>query len=287
VPAGELLDVQRALLRFCAARRDLLALLSAPAGHREDDLVEHLRLLEPGDFATGVATAGTVRPLRLSEIEALDFGAFYHPWVTTFPEHRARAGTLALTAAPPEGTVAGSMAALAIRDGAWIAPANRPLDGIFALTPELDRAVRPALLERRVNLLVQEPRGFFACNTDTLAREQEVRPINVRRLLILLRRLALREGNAYVFEPNHEAFRGRVRHRFERVLSHLFVRGALAGANAEQAFRVVVDDSVNTPQTIDRGQFLVELRVAPSRPMKFLSIRLVQDGPERLSVQEI
>jgi len=179
------------------------------------------------------------------------------------------------------------MAALAIKDGAWIAPANRPLAGIFALTPALDRAARPALLERRVNLLVQEPRGFFAWNADTLGRELEVRPINVRRLLILLRRLALREGNSYVFEPNDRVLRGRVRHRFERVLSDLFVRGALAGESAEQAFRVVVDESVNTPQSIDRGRFLVELRVAPSRPMKFLRIRLVQDGPERLSVQEI
>jgi phage tail sheath protein FI len=207
--------------------------------------------------------------------------------VTLFPEQRARAGALALETAPPEGTVAGSMAALAIEKGAWIAPANRPLEGIFALTPAIDRALRPALLERRVNLLVQEPRGFFAWHADTLTRDAEVQPVNVRRLLMLLRRLALREGNDYVFEPNDGVLRGRVRHRFERVLSDLFVRGALAGESAEQAFRIVVDESVNTPQSIDRGRFLVELRVAPSRPMEYLTLRLVQDGPERLSVQEI
>lgn len=286
-PTDVLLAVQRSLLRFCAARRDLLALLGLPAHYRHAEAVDHLRRLEPGDFEAGTAAPGTVRPLRLSEEEALGFAALYHPWVKAFPEQRARSGDeIALDVAPPEGTVAGAMAAQAISAGAWIAPANVELEGVLALDPELDFARRAELLEHQINLLVQEPRGFFVWNAETLSPEAEVRPVSVRRLLILLRRLALREGNSYVFEPNHRDLRGLVRHRFERVLSDLYVRGALAGRTSEEAFRVVVDESVNTPQTIERGQLLVELRVAPSRPMKFLNIRLVQDGSEQLSVQE-
>ena len=287
-PNETLLAVQRALLRFCAARRDLLALLSLPGHYRHEETVDHLRRLEPGAFEAGTATAGVVRPLRLSEGEALGFAALYHPWTTAFSEQRARGeDELALVSAPPDGIVAGAMAAQAISEGAWIAPANVELDGVLALAPNIEPARHAALLERQVNLLVQEPRGFFVWNAETLSPEAEVRPVSVRRLLILLRRLALREGNSYVFEPNHRDLRGLVRHRFERVLSGLFVRGALAGQTAEEAYRVVVDESVNTAQSIDLGQLLVELRVAPSRPMRFLTIRLVQDGSEQLSIQEL
>ena len=38
-------------------------------------------------------------------------------------------------------------------------------------------------------------------SADTLSDDPDLRPINVRRLLILLRRLALRLGATYVFEP--------------------------------------------------------------------------------------
>ncbi len=78
-----------------------------------------------------------------------------------------------------------------------------------------------------------------------------------------------------------------MRHRFQRVLSELFVRGAFAGARPEEAYNVVVDESVNPPESLENGRFIVELRVAPSHPLAFLTVRLVQDGPERLFLEEI
>jgi phage tail sheath protein FI len=47
----------------------------------------------------------------------------------------------------------------------------------------------------------------------------------------------------------------------------------------------VVGAGVNTAQALDQGRFVVELRVAPSVPMRFLSVRLVQAG-ERLAATE-
>jgi hypothetical protein len=40
----------------------------------------------------------------------------------------------------------------------------------------------------------------------------------------------------------------------------------------------VTDETLNTPQSTDLGRFIVELRVAPSLPMTFLTVRLVQTG---------
>ena len=101
------------------------------------------------------------------------------------------------------------------------------------------------------------------------------------------RRLALRDGTVEVFEPNNADFRFSMRHRFERILSDLYVRGAFAGATPDAAYRVVADASLNPRQSLDQGRFIMELRVAPSHPLTFLTVRLVQTGPERLVLEEV
>ena len=139
----------------------------------------------------------------------------------------------------------------------------------------------------QINLVRQDPRGFILLSADTLTSSDLLRPINVRRLLILLRRLALREGSAYVFQPNNEAFWRLVRHKFERLLNSMYVRGAFAGATPAEAYQVVADKSINTQNSIDQGRFIVELRIAPAQPLAFITVRLVQTGQEGLAVQEL
>jgi phage tail sheath protein FI len=133
-------------------------------------------------------------------------------------------------------------------------------------------------------VLRQEPRGFLTLSADTLSLDADLRPINVRRLLTLLRRLALRVGPSYVFEPNDDAFRRMIQRGFEEVLDQLYLRGAFAGATASAAYRVDAS-ALNTPRNVEQGQFIVELRVAPSLPMTFLTVRLVHSG-ERTAVTE-
>ena len=126
-----------------------------------------------------------------------------------------------------------------------------------------------------------------ADGTLTLSRDADLRPINVRRLLMLLRRLALRHGPTYVFEPHDDSFRRQVQRGFEALLDDLFVRGAFAGATAADSYRVVTDPSINSSQAVDQGRFIVELRVAPASPLTFLTVRLVQNGERRLVAQEV
>jgi phage tail sheath protein FI len=120
-----------------------------------------------------------------------------------------------------------------------------------------------------------EPHGFVTLGAQTLTPDTDLREISVRRLLILLRRLALREGPSLVFEPNGPDLTRAVRRQFERVLGDLFMRGALAGRRQGEAFQVVVDATNNPPQSVDLGRLIVELRVAPSRPLAFLIVRFM------------
>jgi phage tail sheath protein FI len=156
------------------------------------------------------------------------------------------------------------------------------LRGVVALNPPIARQRRLEIQEAQINLIRQEPRGFLGLSADTLSVDVDLRPVNVRRLLILLRRLALRLGATYVFEPNDDSFRRLVQRGFEAMLDEMFVRGAFAGATPATSFQVVTSNALNTPQSIDQGRFVVELKVAPSLPMTVLTIRLLQSGDRTL-----
>jgi phage tail sheath protein FI len=214
------------------------------------------------------------------EKRALSYGALYHPWVFQ------RADGSLPQVIPPDGPVSGSIAARAISRGAWVAPANEGLRAILALSPVISDQAWSRLHNEQVNMIRKEPYGFVLLSADTLSADEDLRPINVRRLLILLYRIALRRGTTLVFEPNDESLQRRVRHEFDSILSELYVRGAFAGATPQAAYQVVADSSVNTPSSLDQGRFIVELRVAPSQPTKFIVVRLVHTGGTGLSLVE-
>jgi hypothetical protein len=284
-------SVHRSLLRFCHARGDLLGLLTLPRRFGYLDVTDHLAALTPDESVTVPALAPAAatgvsaeRPLRLAEAVVLSYGALYHPWVA----HRAGAHgrVQELRFIPADGVAAGQLARTALERGAWIAAANQVLTAVLATEPPLPAAQVDALLELQVNLVARTAPGFVLLDDQTLSRDSDTRPISVRRLLILLKRLALREGASLVFEPNDVDLQERVLTDFERVLSGLHQRGAFAGTEPEDAYRVVADATVNPPQSVDLGRFVVELRVAPSQPLKFLRVRLVQSGPQQIAVGE-
>jgi phage tail sheath protein FI len=159
------------------------------------------------------------------------------------------------------------------------------LRGVVSLAPPILPAARQGLQDAQVNLIRREPRGFLALSADTLSDDEDLRPVNVRRLLILLRRLALRLGATYVFEPHSEAFRRQVKRGFEAMLGEMFERGAFAGATPADSFQVNTLSELNTPQLADQGRFIVELKVAPSLPLTFLTLRLVQSS-DRVAAEE-
>jgi hypothetical protein len=287
--ANTLLEVHVALLRMCAARGDLFAMLSLPEHYRDADAVRHAeglrassRMARPTATQTGGPANPPLAQLGYGEQRALSYGALYHPWLVGGEDGEKTE----LRRVPPCGAASGVMALRSFERGAWVAPANEPLRGVLALTPSILPAAREALQEAQVNLIRREPRGFLALAADTLSDDPDLRPVGVRRLLILLRRAALRLGATYVFEPHSDAFRRLVRRGFEGMLGEMFQRGAFAGATPSTSFRVNTGSELNTPQLTDNGRFIVELKVAPSLPLTFLTLRLVQSGDRGLATEE-
>jgi hypothetical protein len=253
-----LVSVHSALLRMCSARGDLFAMLAMPQHYRETQAMAH---------------AATLRSILLSgEQNAYSFGALYYPWLMG----REEDDLLNLRTNPPDGAMAGIMAMRSSARGAWISPSNEPLHGVVDLAPPVQRGLRQALQDSLINIVRQESGGFLCLCELTLSDDPDLSPINVRRLLSFLRKTVLRAGNDYVFEPNSDEFRRGVQRGFEILMDELLRRGAFAGRTARESYEVVTDSSLNTRQAMDNGQFFVLLRVAPSLPMRFLTIRLLQ-----------
>jgi len=264
-PEAVLLPIHRALLTLCAAHGELFAVLGLPRHYRESAALDHAKSLAR----------------LIGNDRTLSFGALYHPWLIG-----RHAGQSDLRALPPDGAACGQIAARTLDRGPWIAPANNPFTSVVALTPSLAESRRLELQTANVNVVRREPRGFLLLSANTLSNDPELRPINVRRLLSFLRRVAQRHGSTYVFEPNDATFQRSIQRGFEGLLDDMFVRGAFAGDTPRDAYRVDTGQTVNTPQSMDAGRFIVELRVAPAQPLTFLTIRLVQSGQQALTVVE-
>lgn len=265
-----LLDVQRALLRMCAARGDLLAVLSVPEHFRADTVAGHVAALtEPKDEP---AAGERVLPLGPWETPVLGYGALYHPWLVHGSVDTASAAT-----SVPDGAVAGVVAARARTRGAWVAPANQPLHDTVALVRDEGRDARRALRGLQVNVASRSRGDFSWLSEDTLSTDPDWRPVSVRRLHALVRRVVLLEGPHHVFEPNDPVLRRSVERGFVELMRTLFGWGAFAGAVEREAFRVTVGE-VNTPASVELGRLVVEIAYAPSRPLELVRVRLVHAG---------
>ncbi len=261
--SSDLLKIHQAMIRFCAARADTFALLGMPRQYDAPSCILYKNLLTASLFPENGDTT-------------LSFAAAYFPWLVVLDAADDSPG--AIRSVSPEGSIAGTMAALSLSSGAWFAPANQLLPAAVDLDQQLGDGSPESFFANQLNLMVQEASGFLTMSSFTLSPSTQLTQINVRRLLILLRRLALREGNVYVFQPNDSTFWRRVQRRFQDILGSLFLRGAFAGATQDESFAVRADSSLNTQSSVDQGQFIVEIRVAPSLPLEFLTVRLLQQG---------
>jgi hypothetical protein len=277
--SAPLLALHQALTTACQARADVMGILTLPQHFEKRQCIEWQE-----DFRQRLGL-----PRRRSvfndvrDIADLSYVAVYHPWLLVSDPKASDQ----LRAVPCDGAVCGMLAARERQRQVWVAPANVPLQGVLGLVPVFATDDWADLFALQVNLVRPEPRDFRAMSAHTLSDERAWLQISVRRLLILLRKLALERGMDFVFESNHERFREGVRVRLEEVLQFMFERGAFVGATAGQAFRVITDDSINTAQSIEQGHFIVQLLVAPSQPMEFITVQLTRTGEGSLLAVEV
>ena len=174
------------------------------------------------------------------------YGALYHPWLYSSDP----ATPTAFRRTPPDGAAAGVIAARAFQRGAWIAPANEPLRDVVALDPAIrPRRATSSCRTRRSTSSARSPAASSGSPPTRSSEDESLRPIDVRRLLRLLRRAALLHGAVYVFEPNGDAAPP---HRQARLREAPGARCSSAarspGATPAESFQVNTGSPPNTPR---------------------------------------
>jgi phage tail sheath protein FI len=259
-------------VRFCQARADVVAMLTLPRHFEKRACIEWQQ-----EFRGYLGLPRRGRSFDdVRDIADLSYAAIYHPWLLV----RDALSPDAMRAILPDGAVCGMVAARERARQVRVAPANVPLEGVLGLTPNIGQEDWADLFEAQFNLVRSEPIDFRAMSAHTLSDEAILLQFSVRRLMILLRKVAYLRGLDFVFESNHERFREGVRAVLSDMLRFMFERGAFAGRTPDESYRVVTDESVNPPESVDLGRFIALVQVAPSQPAEFITVVLSRAGDQ-------
>jgi hypothetical protein len=151
----------------------------------------------------------------------------------------------------------------------WFAPAGLNRGGMSTvLQPErrLGTDQRNTLYTGRVNPIAVFPGvGTVIYGQKTLqAKASALDRVNVRRLLIELKSYIGQIGETLVFEPNTQVTRNRFLNQVNPYLESIQQRQGV------YAFQVVMDETNNTPDVIDRNQLVGTIYLQPTRTAEFI-----------------
>jgi phage tail sheath protein FI len=207
------------------------------------------------------------------------YGAFYFPWIYVNDALDTK-GSKPPVAVPPSGHMAGIWARVDGTRGVHKAPANTSVAGAVNLTYRVTNAEQGDLNSHGVNCIrFFSKDGILVWGARTLADESsEWRYLNVRRLGIMIKESIKRSNSWAVFEPNDRTLWKTLRSEVTGFLQNVYADGALMGATAEEAFFVKCDEETNPPESIDLGQVVTVIGIAPVKPAEFIIFKIGQNA---------
>ena len=202
----------------------------------------------------------------INNVTSLDsnYTATYFPWVRIIDPAKNKPIFV-----PPSVLVPGALSFNDATSAPWYAPAGLNRGGLTSAIntyEKLTQADRDDLYEARINPIANFPnQGICIWGQKTLqSRPSALDRVNVRRLLITVKKFIASATKFLVFEQNTDATR-------LRFLS--IVNPYLEGVRSQQglsAFRVVMDDTNNTPDLIDQNILYGQIFLQPTRTAEFI-----------------
>lgn len=175
---------------------------------------------------------------------------------------------------PLNGDIAGLCARTDFDRDPWFSPAglNRGvIKNVTKLSWNPAKAERDTLYKNAVNPVVTfRGEGTVLYGDKTmLAKPSAFDRINVRRLFIVLEKTIARAAKYSLFEFNDEFTRAQF-----KALVEPFLR-EVKGRRGIFDFKVVCDETNNTPEVIDSNQFIGDIYVKPARAINFIQLNFV------------
>lgn len=193
-----------------------------------------------------------------------NYVATYHPWVKILDTDKNKPVWV-----PPSVVLPGVIAFNDQVAAEWYAPAglNRGgLSNVIEVKTRLTHDERDELYVGRVNPIATFPgQGATVFGQKTLqAKPSALDRINVRRLLIAVKKFIASSSRYLVFENNTAATRNRFLSIVNPYLESIQQRNGL------YAFRVIMDESNNTPDVIDRNILKGDIFLQPAKTAEFI-----------------
>ena len=207
----------------------------------------------------------------ISDIKAVDtnYAGVYYPWVKILDEVKNKPMWV-----PPSVVIPGVISFTDSVAHEWFAPAglNRGgLSSVLEAKTRLTHTERDDLYEGRLNPIASFPgQGVVVFGQKTLqGKPSALDRINVRRLLIRLRKFIASSSRYLVFEQNT----AQTRNRFLGIVNPFLA--SVQSNSGLSAFKVVMDDSNNTPDVVDRNQLVGQIFIQPTRTAEFIVLDFV------------
>ena len=220
---------------------------------------DSILVIDPDGYSTSITETVNQASSRNSS-----YATMYWPWLQTIdPDLGTRAWV------PASTMIAGVYAFNDSVSEPWFAPAgiNRGgLTNVVRAERQLTATNRDTLYEENVNPIATFPgTGVVVYGQKTLQKQASALDrVNVRRLLISLKSYIGQVAQTLVFEQNTAATRNNFLAAVNPYLETVQQRQGL------YAFKVVMDDSNNTPDVIDRNQLIGAIYLQPTKTAEFI-----------------
>jgi hypothetical protein len=220
---------------------------------------DNIYVLDPSLYGKQVSTV-------ISDISNRNtsYAASYWPWLQV-----VEPSTGQLVWVPASTMIGGVYAYNDAVSEPWFAPAGINRGGLSTVVRaevKLSQANRDTLYTGKVNPIATFPgTGVVVYGQKTLqTRASALDRVNVRRLLIALKSYISQVALNLVFEQNTAATRNAFVSQVNPYLTSVQQRQGL------YAFKVVMDDSNNTPDVIDRNQLIGNIYLQPTKTAEFI-----------------
>jgi len=218
---------------------------------------------------TSTSKASDIVSFRNSLTQGTSYGVMDSGWKYQYDKYNDVYRWIPLNA-----DIAGLCVRTDLQRDPWFSPAgvNRgQIRNLVKLSFNPTQSERDTLYKAGVNPVVSFPgEGTILYGDKTLqGRPSAFDRINVRRLFIVLEKAISRAARASLFEFNDEFTRAQFVSLVEPFLRDV------QGRRGIYDFRVVCDETNNTPAVIDRNEFVGDIYVKPARSVNFIQLNFV------------
>ena len=225
---------------------------------------DNLYVVDTVGYSGGVTDA-----ISQASTRDTSYAATYWPWVRVIDP-----GTGKQVWIPASTLIPGVYAYNDKVAAPWFAPAgiNRGgLSTVLKAKVKLTQGNRDELYENNINPIATFPKtGISVFGQKTLQKgASALDRVNVRRLMIELKSYITQIADTLVFEQNTITTRNNFLSRVNPYLEAIQQKQGL------YAFRVIMDESNNTPDVIDRNQLIGQIYVQPSRTAEFIALDFI------------